>query len=1135
MVSTPSPELEEWCDRVLRELNEHFPPAIYGLYQPETNLPHYQALAAQLEERFGDPILARSAFLHGIHTQELRRLPPGLLEQAVLDVLEEREKLRALNARDPDVREQLLTNVLPNLRDARAIMLFVLEQLHHLDCDGHLSAWSRAFHRCPKAPPPGLEIKFKDKVALTECQGLIDSVLAPTAAFFGLQQERNAFEDASLVHFNRPLFDELLALVLAESGPEGECERLCRLLAESLTDLAGSECLEICWEWRHIGSLAKVFALNLRERKDKKDWEDKRRGFHRALSKAGFVTVVCADEASCYHALHLIHKHLRYRPTELRDYLAKQSLDGYKALHTILTLGDDNLALGPESVSVRIMPATEVSSRYRPAGRSHIDSIGKRLTSGTGLDIRVFAPDGRSIALPMGATVLEFASVLNHSWLVHLAGATVNRRPASLLHRLNTGDVVWLDLSPEFLPLPQGWKDRIASKESAQKIAKEFRFHFQPFLEKAGRNWLRERLRLQEGIDQLPEDGDLDSLLEDAATKIAQFGPTPKASSILRSLGIIYFHGRGEDLGFKRSLDDSLAMRLVKKAAREIRKRGSLAVNDLDLPEDMRLLTKRILPCPDCIPSLDQPLSGVWEGETLFLHRAGFECGAGGIPVSRERITTRPQFFVLEVRNRIGIAASILAVFQRHLVNVTELVGMEDGRQWGIIRIKADRISHKRVQGILNELKDMPDVTRLAPPDAGEAPDWETPLPPRRHSERDQLALPSPYLCGNEINDDVYFYGMINARAELRKIFGDTIHPEAHQGRMAFIKGPLRAGKTSLAKFFLRELDRSTYLPCLTAYYEAPRRGTSWSKAEGVIRQELLRRARNLADRLRIDFPLPRTEMPLVELVEHIQDHLRCTVVLAIDEAVGLFQESTGAGEQRAIESLCSQIQSRPKLLVLCIGPTSQVRYLPPEIRAILNHAAQVSMEALSLDETKSLLRAENFGLKYRIRIPHRLADSVHQMTGGNPYWTSYLGKGMWSQRENRKDGMTLYMDELLRSAVDSLFQERIPFEHCLLDSPSVPPRWPSRLLTLLAAAGEKGKPGRLTLAALREQLRREGIEMTPEELERLLDELQAQGSVVPVQSEDGRQLWSVSTPLLCDYLRYCGSDAPDSTGVAYE
>jgi hypothetical protein len=1124
MSPRPSRALGEWCDRVLRELNEHFPPAIYGLYRPESSLTHYQGLAAGLEARFDDLVLAQSAFLHGIHTQELRLLPAGLVEEPVLAVLEEREKLRALNGRDPDVREQLLTNVLPNLRDARAVVLFILEQLHHLDCDGRLDEWSRRFHRRPETPPPGLEIKFKSREALAEFQGLIDSVLAPAAEFFDLRQERNVFEDASLLYFDRALFDELLAWILAESGPEGECEKLCRQLAESLTDLAGAERPEICWEWHHIGGLARALGPNPKEnkdKKDKKDWEDKRRAFRRSLSKAGFVTVVCADDASCYRILHLIHKHNRYRPTELRDYLAKKSLDGYKALHTVLNIGDGSSGAGPESVSVRIMPAAEVSSRYRRADCSHIESIGERLTSGGGLDIRVFAPDGRGITLPMGATVLEFASVLNHSLLVHLAGATVNRRTVNLLHRLNPGDVVWLEISDGFLPLPQGWKDRISSQETARKIAREFRFHLNPFLEKEGRKWLCERLRLQEGIEQLPEDGELDSLLEDAATEINQFGKTPKASLILRSLGVVHFQGRGEDLGFQRNIDDRLAMKLMKTVAREIRKRGCLTVNDLDLPEDIRLLTKRVLPCPDCHPSLDRPLSGVREGETLILHRADFECGAEGIPVSEKRVTTRPQFFVLEVRNRIGIAADILAAFQRRLVNVTEVVGMESGRQWGIIRVKTDRISQKRVQEIVGDLKAIPGVTRLAPPDAGEAPDWETPLPPRRRPELDQLALPSPYICGNEINDDIYFYGMINARAELRKIFGDTIHPEAHQGRMAFIKGPMRAGKTSVTKFFLRELDRSTDSPCLTAYYEAPRRGASWSKAEGAIRRELLRRASSLADRLQLDFPLPEAEIPVISLVEHLQSHLQCTVVLAIDEAVGLFQESSRAGELQRVESFCSQALNRPRLLVLYIGPSSQVRYLPFEVRSILNHAAQVSIDSLSLDEAKGLLKAENFGLKYRIRIPHRLAGSIHQMTGGNPYWISYLGSRMWSKRESRKDGMTLYTDELLRSAVDDLFQERTPFDHCLLDSPSAPPQWTRRFLTLLATSGEKGRPGRLNLTDLQERLQRDGSRISVEELEWLLDELQAQGSVIPVQDENGRQLWSVSTPLLCDYLHY--------------
>ncbi len=1032
-----SPELGEWCQRVLRELNEQFPPEIYGLYQPETNLPHYLALAARLDAQFGDPILAKSAFLHGIHSQELRRLSEGLLERSVLDVLEEREKLRALDARDPHVREQLLTNVLPDLREARAIVLFVIEQLHHLDSEDLLLQWSQEFHRCPTEPPEGLEVRFKDKTGRAELQGFIDSVLAPTADFFGLRRERNALEDASLLYFHKSRFDDLLALVLAESGPDGACVRVSRLVSKSLADLSASELLGICWEWRHIGGLAQAFTLTQQE------WEDKRKGFRRALRKAGFVTVTCADEASCYRALYLLHKHFRYRPTELRDYLAKQSLDGYQALHTILALENQNSGFGevPEAIAVRIMPTAE-ASRYRSSGQPHLESIAKRLTSNTGLGIRVFTPDGRGIPLPMGATVLEFASALNHSWLVHLAGATVNRRPASLLHRLNPGDVVWLEKSDDFLPLPRDWQDKVTSKETVREIVREFRRHARPFLERVGRSWLRERLQLQEGIEQLPEDGDLDSLLEDAANGTGHFQGESKASSILRAFGVVDFQGRGEDLPFTRTMDDGLLTRLVRDTAKELRKRDCLIVNDFDLPEDLRLLAKRTVLCPECKPSLAKPLLGKLEEGTLTLHRAGWECGTGGIAISRLRTTTRRQFFVLEVKNRIGLAATVFEVFQRHLVNVTEFVGMELGRQWGIARVETDRISQKRARQIMDDLSAITGVTRLVPPDEDDAPDWETPLPPRRRLGFDQLALSAPYLCGNEINDDNYFYGMIGARAELRKIFGETLHTELYQGRMAFIKGPKRAGKTSLAKFFLRELDRSTYSPCLTVYYETPRRGTSWSKAEGVICREILRRAHNLAGRLGTKLPMPKKELSLVEIEEHVQGQLCCTVVLAIDEAVGLFLASTQAGESGAISSLQSQIQGRPNFLVLWIGPTAEVRYLLPEHQSILNHAAQIPINTLNLPEAKSLLTAENFGLKYRIRVPHRLALTIHQVTRGNPYWISNIGRGMYGNRkENRKDGIILYSDDLLRTSIDGLFDERIPFLHCLEDTQADPPR----------------------------------------------------------------------------------------------
>jgi hypothetical protein len=190
------------------------------------------------------------------------------------------------------------------------------------------------------------------------------------------------------------------------------------------------------------------------------------------------------------------------------------------------------------------------------------------------------------------------------------------------------------------------------------------------------------------------------------------------------------------------------------------------------------------------------------------------------------------------------MAAEVLAVFKRHLVSITEFVGM-DVRRWGV-GICTDRISQKRVEKIMAELKDIPGVVRQAPPDEGEGPEWESSLPPRRNPLQDSLVLPAPYICGNPITEDAYFYGMPGARAELSKLYHAAVHPEMREGMMAFIRGTKRAGKTSLAKIFLRELERKAYSPRLTAYYETPISGCSWKQAE--IETAVLKRRAGAGD-----------------------------------------------------------------------------------------------------------------------------------------------------------------------------------------------------------------------------------------------------------------------------------------------
>lgn len=1126
--------LTRWMKEVRTAVSEHCPQEVGRAYGPRTSR-HFRELATLVEARFGDHALTRSAFLHGVPVQYLERLPDDLVGEPVRRVLEERGKLRSLDPDDRDVRAQLLANVLPALAEARAIVLFVVEQLFHLDPRGEITAWSlRARHQpLPALPDLGAGPWFKRPSDRETAAQFVASVAAPAAEFFGLRLEREALENAAVLHFQPLQVARCWAALKLEARAGGTWEKAIRGTVSALPGLD----LEVTWEWRHLGELVRRLPpILLPEEppetlspKNVPAWIDARnKARKRFLSHAGNVKVTCRDRADCYRALGLLHERFAHRPSEIEDQLGRRDGFGRRLLRTILVqpegVFDDDLAGEAPGLTVVIQPREEVPHDEEPVGRRHLEAIQGWQHRKAGEDHRVFtvfAPDGKAWELTAGATVLEFAAAVNHQWLAHLAGATINRRPVGLLRRLEPGNIVWLDVREEYRPLPQGWSERMTTDEVRKRIAREFRRHYRPALESEGRRWLRQQLALH-GVDRVPEDKYLDPLLEKAGEALGHFSSRklPDSSTLLRMLGLFAAQARGVELPYEAYGDKSLPERLVAQTATEIHK-SRIKVDDLDLPRALQERTRRVELCSKCGPTFDRELSATLEGSTLRLHVPQAACAEGGVPVYRLRSLTPPQYFVIQARNRVGLGAEILDVFRRNDIYVREFVGVEVNRGLGVARVGIDRVSKAVSESLGEALGRIPGRMQLVTPETAEPPDWEAPLPRRELLGATARHRDAPYVCGNPIIDDAYFYGMHGCRERLEKLFRQTLSPTAEKGQLAFISGPKRAGKTSLALRFLRDAEHSTAEPCLTLHFECPT-GYCWSRVEQAMCRELRLRADFLARRLGASLPELESS-DLVEVVRHAQHHLHCTVILVVDEVTTLLNSSSDSVEARALSAFRARIEALPRVMLLWVGPQAQLAYAPPELQlGVLQHVESVPIESFSEDDTLELLTARNFGPRVKIHAGRYLARVVHRRTGGNPYWTSLLAGRMWESSEERVDGGRLYVLETLEEAQYQLFSRNaIAFLDRKRPRPGDRPGLADEILAALAGLDSRssGEP-MFTLEALRVWLRERGIEIGARELLGTLRFLEEQGSVAEAKVQGGRS-WKISAPLLAEFLRY--------------
>jgi GTP diphosphokinase / guanosine-3',5'-bis(diphosphate) 3'-diphosphatase len=179
------------------------------------------------------------------------------------------------------------------------------------------------------------------------------------------------------------------------------------------------------------------------------------------------VTVGSVD--ACYRALGVVHNVFKPTPGRFRDYIAIPKANGYQSLHTTLVT--------PYGVPLEVQIRTEEMDRvaddgvaahwrYKTGdagdGRAHQRARewlqGLAELSGAGTDphefmesvkgdlfpdeVYVFTPKGRIMALPAGATALDFAYAVHSDIGDHAVAARINGALSALSTMLETGATV---------------------------------------------------------------------------------------------------------------------------------------------------------------------------------------------------------------------------------------------------------------------------------------------------------------------------------------------------------------------------------------------------------------------------------------------------------------------------------------------------------------------------------------------------------------------------------------------------------------------------------------------------------------------------------------------------------------------
>jgi len=272
------------------------------------------------------------------------------------------------------------------------------------------------------------------------------------------------------------------------------------------------------------------------------------------------LRIVVPTVVDCYTALGILHQLYKPVPGKFKDHIAIAKLNGYQSLHTTL--------VGPAGINVEFQMRTEAMHVVAESGvaahwlykvKHPNDAAGDRM--GTKwlqslLDIQnetrdaaefwdhvkvdlfpdavyVFTPKSQIMALPRGATVVDFAYAIHSNVGDRTMAARINGEQVPLRTELKNGDVVEVVTAPVSTPNP-AWLGFVRTGRARSKIRHHLKTMAQSESEGLGTKLLLQALR-SEGIESFPEEGPKADALWD---KLLRFTGNKNRQDLLTDIGL---------------------------------------------------------------------------------------------------------------------------------------------------------------------------------------------------------------------------------------------------------------------------------------------------------------------------------------------------------------------------------------------------------------------------------------------------------------------------------------------------------------------------------------------------------------------------------------------------------------------
>lgn len=311
-------------------------------------------------------------------------------------------------------------------------------------------------------------------------------IFAPLARRIGIDRVCSELEELSFQHINPAAYESIQKRLEDWRSSQGEAiSQVFTALKNTLND-AG---LEV----RVYGREKRAYAIWRKLQRQNISFDD--------VADIYAFRVIVETRAQCYETLGVLHDAFRAVPSRFRDFISVPKPNGYQSLHTTIRTDenrrveiqirtermedvanrgvaahwaykDESYAYDPASAQAaggdplkRIRPLIEMMEQSGDADE-FLDNVKLEMFTD---QVFTFTPKGDLIALPRGASPIDFAYAVHTKIGDTCIGAIVNGRDVPLRTQLENGDVVKVVRGGTAEPQP-GWESIATTGRARQAL-----------------------------------------------------------------------------------------------------------------------------------------------------------------------------------------------------------------------------------------------------------------------------------------------------------------------------------------------------------------------------------------------------------------------------------------------------------------------------------------------------------------------------------------------------------------------------------------------------------------------------------------------------------------------------------------